>query len=47
LARYAQAEIAALFGRKRERAAVEKFYTAREFAPLWTQGGVVTASARA
>jgi murein L,D-transpeptidase YcbB/YkuD len=30
------------FERKAERAAVEKFYTQREFAPLWTQGGVVT-----
>ena len=27
------------FDRKAERAAVEKFYTARDFAPLWTQGG--------
>ena len=26
------------FDRKAERAAVEKFYTAREYAPLWTQG---------
>src|SRR6202035_2017446 len=34
------------FDRKAERAAVEKFYTAREFAPLWTQGGVVTASGK-
>jgi L,D-transpeptidase YcbB len=30
------------FERKAERAAVEKFYTARDFAPLWTQGGTVT-----
>jgi murein L,D-transpeptidase YcbB/YkuD len=30
------------FDRKAERAAVEKFYTAREFAPLWTQGGSLT-----
>ena len=30
------------FDRKAERAAVEKFYTAREFAPLWTQGGKLT-----
>jgi len=30
------------FERKAERAAVEKFYTAREFAPLWTQGGALT-----
>ena len=30
------------FDRKAERTAVEKFYTAREYAPLWTQGGKVT-----
>src|SRR5665213_1315414 len=30
------------FDRKAERAAVEKFYTAREFAPVWTQGGSLT-----
>ncbi|MDB5605723.1 MAG: hypothetical protein JWP25_2623 [Bradyrhizobium sp.] len=30
------------FDRKVERTAVEKFYTARDFAPLWTQGGAVT-----
>ena len=30
------------FDRKAERAAVEKFYTARDFAPLWTQGGALT-----
>jgi murein L,D-transpeptidase YcbB/YkuD len=30
------------FDRKPERAAAEKFYTAREFAPLWTKAGVVT-----
>lgn len=34
------------FDRKGERAAVEKFYAAREFAPLWTQGGMATASAK-
>ncbi|MDB5616317.1 L,D-transpeptidase family protein [Tardiphaga sp.] len=34
------------FDRKGERAAVEKFYTARDFAPLWTQGGTPTAAAR-
>jgi murein L,D-transpeptidase YcbB/YkuD len=34
------------FDRKAERAAVEKFYTAREFAPLWTQGGAVTESGK-
>jgi len=30
------------FDRKAERAAVEKFYGAREFAPLWTQSGALT-----
>jgi L,D-transpeptidase YcbB len=35
------------FDRKAERAAVEKFYTAREFAPVWTQGGTLTASGKA
>src|ERR1700710_109778 len=34
------------FDRKAERAAVEKFYTAREYAPLWTQGGAITANAK-
>jgi L,D-transpeptidase YcbB len=34
------------FDRKAERAAVEKFYTARDFAPLWTQGGTITASGK-
>ncbi len=34
------------FDRKGERAAVEKFYAAREFAPLWTQSGKATASAK-
>ena len=34
------------FDRKAERAAVEKFYTAREFAPLWTQGGTLTESGK-
>ncbi|TPQ28838.1 murein L,D-transpeptidase [Bradyrhizobium guangdongense] len=34
------------FDRKNERAAVEKFYTAREFAPVWTQAGALTASAK-
>src|SRR6478752_2092654 len=28
--------------RKNERAAVEKFYTAREYAPMWTQAGKLT-----
>jgi murein L,D-transpeptidase YcbB/YkuD len=34
------------FDRKGEHAAVEKFYTARDFAPLWTQGGIATAAAK-
>jgi murein L,D-transpeptidase YcbB/YkuD len=34
------------FDRKAERSAVEKFYTTREFAPLWTQGGTVTESGK-
>jgi murein L,D-transpeptidase YcbB/YkuD len=34
------------FDRKAERAAVEKFYTARDFAPLWTQSGNVTTSGK-
>lgn len=34
------------FDRKAERTAVEKFYTAREFAPVWTQAGALTASAK-
>ena len=32
------------FDRKVERMAVEKFYTARDFAPLWTQAGTLTAT---
>lgn len=34
------------FDRKNERAAVEKFYTARDFAPQWTQAGQLTDSAK-
>ena len=34
------------FDRKAERAAVEKFYTARDYAPLWTQGGALTATGK-
>jgi murein L,D-transpeptidase YcbB/YkuD len=34
------------FDRKAERATVEKFYTARDFAPLWTQGGTLTETAK-
>src|SRR4030081_3503822 len=32
--------------RKAERAAVEKFYTAREYAPLWTQSGALNESGK-
>ena len=35
-----------VFDRKLERVAAEKFYGAREFAPIWTQGGSLTANAR-
>jgi murein L,D-transpeptidase YcbB/YkuD len=34
------------FDRRAERTAVEKFYTAREFAPLWTQAGTLTESGK-
>jgi len=34
------------FDRKNERAAVEKFYSAREYAPQWTQAGTLTDSAK-
>jgi len=34
------------FDRKNERAAVEKFYTAHDYAPIWTQGGSPTAAAK-
>ena len=34
------------FDRKTERAAVEKFYTGREYAPLWTEAGALTAGAK-
>jgi murein L,D-transpeptidase YcbB/YkuD len=34
------------FDRRAERSAVEKFYTAREFAPLWTQAGSLTESGK-
>ena len=34
------------FDRKNERAAVEKFYGARDFAPVWTQGGSLTSAAK-
>ncbi|MGH6742685.1 MAG: peptidoglycan-binding protein, partial [Bradyrhizobium sp.] len=34
------------FDRKAERAAVEKFYGARDYAPVWTQAGSLTDTAR-
>jgi murein L,D-transpeptidase YcbB/YkuD len=34
------------FDRKNERTAVEKFYSAREYAPLWTQAGKLTDSGK-
>lgn len=34
------------FDRKNERAAIEKFYDARDFAPVWTQGGSLTPAAK-
>ena len=34
------------FERKAERTTVEKFYTARDFAPLWTQSGTLTDNAK-
>jgi len=34
------------FDRKAERAAVEKFYTGRDYAPIWTQGGNLTLAAK-
>ncbi|HET7884654.1 MAG TPA: L,D-transpeptidase family protein [Bradyrhizobium sp.] len=34
------------FDRKAERAAVEKFYAARDYAPIWTQGGKLTTSGK-
>src|ERR1700691_1469504 len=40
------AKSARYFDRKAERAAVEKFYAAREFAPLWTHGGALTGTGK-
>ena len=40
------AKSARYFERKAERAAVEKFYVARDFAPIWTQDGKLTDSAK-
>jgi L,D-transpeptidase YcbB len=34
------------FERKAERTAIEKFYSARDFAPLWTQGGTLSATGK-
>jgi murein L,D-transpeptidase YcbB/YkuD len=34
------------FDRKAERTVVERFYTAREFAPLWTQAAAITESGK-
>lgn len=34
------------FDRKNERAAIEKFYSARDFAPVWTQAGSLTNAAK-
>src|SRR3954451_408136 len=34
------------FDRKAERGAVEKFYIAREYAPVWTEGGLLSAAAK-
>ncbi|UPK37038.1 L,D-transpeptidase family protein [Bradyrhizobium sp. 186] len=34
------------FDRKNERAAIEKFYGSREYAPVWTQGGSLTTAAK-
>ena len=34
------------FDRKNERAAIEKFYGARDYAPIWTQGGSLNAAAK-
>jgi murein L,D-transpeptidase YcbB/YkuD len=40
------AKSARYFDRKAERAAVEKFYGARDYAPIWTQGGGLTESGK-
>ncbi len=41
-----QTQAGKFFDRKNERAAVEKFYAARDYAPLWTEGGALTARAK-
>ena len=40
------AKSAKFFDRKAERTAIETFYTARGYAPLWTEGGTLTAQAK-
>ncbi|GAB1716784.1 MAG: Peptidoglycan-binding domain 1 [Nitrobacter sp.] len=40
------AKAAKFFGRKAERTAIEKFYAARSYAPLWTQGGALNDQAK-
>jgi L,D-transpeptidase YcbB len=40
------AKSARYFDRKIERAAVEKFYSGRDYAPIWTQGGSLTESGK-
>src|SRR5579864_2064296 len=40
------AKSARYFERKAERATVEKFYVARDFAPIWTQAGKLTESGK-
>lgn len=39
-------EATKFFDRKAERAAIEKFYAARSYAPLWTEGGTLNAQAK-
>jgi len=41
-----QTQAGKFFERKNERAAVEKFYAARDYAPLWTESGALTARAK-
>lgn len=40
------AKMSRYFDRKNERAAIEKFYGARDFAPVWTQAGSLTPVAK-
>ncbi|WP_438278364.1 L,D-transpeptidase family protein [Nitrobacter sp.] len=40
------AKAAKFFDRKAERTAIEKFYTERGYAPIWTEGGALTAQAK-